>query len=332
VPWYDGLWPVLPAILTAAAAFWQFGGLKDSQKATELAHLEQVITSAAARKDPVEHGYRAYLLQRLQALHGNRSSSGFFAAIWGFLTLMFLLMMAVSRGATWVGQLIIFAGLFGSMMLAARNLGKYLYGSRTLDLETAQAYELSMVAARQSFVDSAKDLPPLRPQPQLGKKAINAWKSTTKARKRDLGLFAGLVAFVVGLGIFGYQAWQKDWIEWREAVTWTSWTAAGCVAILPIWSRTLANVTNRFQPQKVGQILYVLVQVAWVVLTLRFTPSWFEDLLYKTIEDDTSMGYKELFTMLASFVGTGLLLVLLAALARWARWRKSRQASTQTAP
>ncbi len=121
---------MLPALLTAAAAFWQFGGLKDAQKASELVYLEEAITSAAKRNDPIEHGYRAHLLQRMQVLHGNRGSAGFSAAFWGFLTLMFLLLVSVSRNGTWWGQLVIVAGLFGSnpggVDVVVHSVGLYL--------------------------------------------------------------------------------------------------------------------------------------------------------------------------------------------------------------
>lgn len=322
--WYDGLWQVLAAALTAAAALWQFAGLKDTQKAAELLHLEQAISSAAARKDPIEHGYRAHLLQRMQALHGNRSSSAFFAGLWGFSAFMFLLMLLVSRGGTLWAQLIIFGGLYGSTLFAFRNLAKYLYSSRTLDLETGQAYEVAMVAARQSLVDSSKNLPPLQPQPQLVKKAVAAWKATARDKKVDLAWFVGLIGVVVVLGMFGYHAREEGWIEWREAIAWSSWLAAVCLALLPIGSSTLRKVTTRFQPPKLGLSLYWLIQAAWVVLVLRFGPERFENLVYDTIESDRAMSYKEFFTMLASLAGSGLLLLWMAVAVRYRRWRRAR--------
>lgn len=330
--WYDGAWQVAAAIVAALIARWQFADFKATRRATELAQLEAAITSAATRKDPVEHAYRAHLLRRMQAVHGSRGASGTNAAIWGIASILMLLMVTTVTDAYWWVKVVVLAGMFGSFLMAARNLGQYRYSTQTLDQDTAVAYELAMVAARKEFIDATKDLPDLPPPPPtvavdlpaLQAKAVNAWKNAKATQKRDAIMFVVLIGIGVGIAMSGPDAVRDDKIEWREAVSWTAIVVTACLAVLPVLSRTLRLLLAKACTPRMAFLCYWETQLAWVVGLAMFGPDWFEKLLYRAIESDPRATLDTVFTIIGMSAATGLLLVYMAWSSRVDRWRKYR--------
>lgn len=320
----EGTWQVLAAVIAAAAALWQFAGLKENRRAGEFEQLERSIRSAAERKDPAEHAYRSYMFRRMQAVHGNRSSAGFMAAMWGLLTLLFLLLAGTAKDTTAVGQLVAFAGLLGSMTLAARNLGQFMYGSRTLDAEMGQALELSMVAAREAFVVSSKDLPPLKPAPNLAEHTRRAWRRTAKAKRRDAAGLVVITALSVAFALLGPHAIRQDWFEWKSAVLVTVWFLVACVASAPLFSRTMKSKTATLRPRWAGPLVYWGGQIAWASALLLFGPPWLNDRLIDLIRQDVHATFEDLFAMLGACVGIGLFTLWIAWYPRLVRWWTSR--------
>lgn len=321
-------WQVVPAAIAAAVAIWQFAGLKDHRRAEELVQLERAIVSAAERKDPLEHAYRAHAMKRLQVFHGNRAAAGVYAFACGIVAILFLIMAGISKGASLLGQTIIFLGLTISMLLAARNWALWLYSTRTLHNETGEAYELAMVAARESFIDSSKHLPPLRPVPDLVNETVANWKKAVAKKRSDI------ILVLLMLGVVAAYVWSADyavharWLDLMTILTWTFTATGAGLSTLLVGSRRLAIFTANFSPIWWGRTIYWLSQVAWVAGTLMFVPGWLKGLVIWTAQSSHPQpSLEEFLIMPGSAFASGVVVAGGVISLRLKRWRKRHRQS-----
>jgi hypothetical protein len=323
MPLPEGVWQVAAAVIAVAGAAWQFAGLKDARRAAEIRDIEQSIASAAQRQDPLQHSYRAHLLQRMQAMHGDRRSALPLAGLYGLLTLLFLGLFTSTTN--WIVQVATFVALVACFMQCMRYLGIHRYTTWSRHIETGEAYEVSMVAARESFMATAKNLKPIEPGEPLLTKAAEAWRKVDASKRRDLISLIALMALAMVVALQGPVWAEEGTFAWRDSVTWASWVVTVGIAGLPILSQTLQRLCARLRPAWVGQFVRWLGQFTWAFAALLYLPRGFEKLAFYFIDTGRIAELQDLYGLLSIYVTAGILMLWMAGyvrVARLVRWLK----------
>lgn len=313
----EGAWQVAAAVIAVVGTWWQFAGMKDGRRATEIQQLEDAIASAHNRADRLEHAYRAHLLQRMQSMHGDRRSALPLAALYLLLCLLFLAMLSSTN---WIVQGAAFIALAACFLQAMRYFGIYRYTTWSQHIETGAALERAMVEARLAFQGPALESKPLEVGPTLLEAAGNAWRKVDADRRRDL--IVGATLMLVGMVVaFKGPGWSYAGdVSWRrEALPWAAWLATAGIASLPVFSRTLGRLSRSLRPFWIGVSVRWGSQIAWVAAALLWLQPALVDFVYWLIDHDHIDTVEDLWGTIAIYVVAGLMFLWQAAFHRGRR-------------